>query len=362
MKTLFEPFQLGDVSLSNRIVMAPMTRCRADAESLAPTPIVATYYAQRASAGLIISEGTVVSPMATGYVKVPGIYTAQQVSAWSRVTDAVHRAGGKIFAQLWHVGRISHPDLLGGRLPLAPSAINPEFEAYTPTGPKATVTPKAMSVEEIEQTVADFKSAGENAIAAGFDGVELHAANAYLFHQFMATSANERVDAYGGNTENRARFLFEVLNAVGNGIGVGRTGIRLNPGMDQFAGIVLDEETTRTFDHVVSRLDTYGLAYLHLTGITAGEIPDPAARIVRTAMKYRKMFKGTLIINHGMGEETAHHALKEDAADLVAFGEPFIANPDLVRRFQNGLSLNQPDRSTFYQGEEQGYIDYALAD
>ncbi|MCY1525287.1 N-ethylmaleimide reductase [compost metagenome] len=362
MTSLFTAFELGDTSLSNRIVMAPMTRSRADSATLVPTQAMQTYYEQRASAGLIISEGIVISEMATGYINVPGLYTQEQIGAWSNVTQRVHAQGGKIFAQLWHVGRISHPDVLKGNLPLAPSAINANFFCFTQKGMTDTATPKAMSIEEIQQTINDFKQAAINAMAAGFDGVELHAANAYLLHQFLATSANQRSDSYGGSVENRARLLFEVLDAVVAAIGVERTAIRLNPDLHRVVGIDVDDETRRTFEHVITRLDSYALAYLHLTGFTIEESGDPAQAILDTARHYREVYRGSLMINGWLDRDRGNQAIAEGLADLVAYGRPFIANPDLVQRFQRDLPLATADTTKFYEGGDSGFIDYPVAD
>ncbi len=359
-KSLFEPFRMGDIELQNRIVMAPMTRSRAEHKAHLPTAIMQTYYGQRAGAGLIISEGVIISGMANGYINVPGIYSEEQVAAWKKITQKVHDHGSKIFAQIWHVGRISHPDLLGGRLPLAPSAINPDFYAYTFEGQKDTVTPKEMTVQEIKVTVADFKKAAINAINAGFDGVEVHGANTYLIHQFIAASANQRADEYGGSAENRARFLFEVLDEVTASIGSGKVGIRLSPDDNNFAGIMLDEDTRATYDYIIGRLNDYRLAYVHLTGalMTPAEGEGPYEKILTTVKKYRKVYRGNIIINKGFDKQTGEQVIRDGIADLVAYGAPFIANPDLVERFRHNLPLATPDPDTFYQGGEKGYIDY----
>jgi N-ethylmaleimide reductase len=360
-EVLFEPMRLGGLTLSNRMVMAPMTRSRADHATHLPTPIMEDYYEQRASAGLIISEGVIISPRANGYINIPGLFDAAQVEAWKKITQKVHAKGGRIFAQLWHVGRISHPDLLDGQAPLAPSAINPRFSAFTLEGPKDTVTPAAMSLADIAQTIEDFHLAARNAIAAGFDGVEIHGANGYLIHQFLTASANTRTDAYGGDVQGRSRFLFEVLAAVSAAIGSHRVGLRLNPGMTGVAGIVRDAQTDATFDAVIARLDACALAYLHLTGaFEAGD--DPAARIIATARAYREVFKGVLIVNNGLDKRSGGQAIADGVADLVAYGAPFIANPDLVLRYRDDLPLNTPDPATFYAAHDvEGYTDYPFA-
>lgn len=349
---------MGPIELKNRVVMAPMTRSRADNAAHLATPLIAEYYAQRATAGLIISEGTHVSPRAVGSFRVPDIYSEAQVAAWQPVTAGVHAQGGKIFAQLWHVGRISHPDSLGGLLPLAPSAINPHFKTYTPTGFAETVTPQAMTLADIEQTVADFRHAAENALRAGFDGVELHAANGYLFHQFFAGCANHRTDAYGGSIENRARFLFDVLDALAGSVDLARVGVRLAPDLTDTFGIVADAQTQPTFEYIVQRLNDYPLAYLHFSGYTQATDADPLARVLATARHYRPLYRGTLIINKGFDQATGNQALAEGVADLISFGEPYIANPDLVARFAQSAPLAPSDRSTYYAVGAEGYTDY----
>lgn len=359
---LFEPLQLGEFELPNRIVMAPMTRGRANHQTHVPTEIMESYYEQRASAGLIISEGIIISEIANGYINIPGIFNSDQVAAWRKITDRVHQKRGRIFAQIWHVGYISHPDLIGGNLPLAPSAINPNFYAYTLEGQKDTVTPKEMTIQEIKETIADFKQAAINAIEAGFDGIELHGANAYLIHQFIATSSNQRKDAYGGSVENRARFLLEILDEVTLAIGNGKTGLRLNPVANGVAGIVLDEETKATFDYIIARLNSYNLAYLHLTGVMDAPADGHTAyeKISSIVSEYRNVYHGIIIINNGFTKKAAESVIQTGTADLVAFGLPFIANPDLVERFQDDLELANPDIDTLYQGSEKGYIDYTI--
>ncbi|MFH7018655.1 alkene reductase [Flavobacterium sp. FlaQc-47] len=360
---LFEPFIIGKTKLNNKIIMAPMTRGRADHQTHLPHfDIEGTYYQQRATAGLIISEGIAVSSKAIGSVNIPGLYNQQQIAQWKKITDRVHQSGGKIFAQLWHVGRISHPDLLDGNFPEAPSAINPKHWAFTPTGIQNTVTPRALSVQEIIQIEDNFKSAALNAIEAGFDGVEIHAANSYLFHQFFADSSNEREDQYGGSTENKTRFLFETLDKIAGAIGSEKTGIRLSP-LWSGAGIELDDALKHTFDVIISKLNNYDLAYLHLTGIGSlnqNNYPNPTDEIIETTGKYRKIFRGSIIINGGFDKTSAQVVLNQDVADLVSFGVPFIANPNLVERFKDDIALSSPDTDTFYQGGTKGYIDYPV--
>lgn len=355
---LLQPYNKGVLLLRNRLVMAPMTRSRANNAEHVATELQVKYYEQRASAGLIISEGTPVSPQGVGYINIPGIYSEAQVEGWKGVTEAVHAKGGKIFAQLWHVGRMSHPDFHNGDLPVAPSAINPHDQAFTQEGFKPTVTPRALEVEEIKGIVEDFKNAAANAVQAGFDGVEIHSSNGYLFHQFFNRCSNQRTDAYGGSIENRARFLFEVLDAVKEVIDLSRVGVRLNPSMHEQFGITVDEETAPTFEYIVQRLNDYNLAYLHLTEASPKVAELPYA-IKEIAKHFRPLYHGTLIINGGFTQETGNKVIADGLADLVAYGRPFIANPDLVERFAANAALNAPDYNTFYSDTaEVGYTDY----
>lgn len=358
---LFQPGRIGRLDIPNRIVMAPMTRARASTDAV-PAGMMVTYYEQRASAGLIISEGTIISPEATGYIRVPGLFTPEQIASWRPVTNAVHVRGGRIFTQLWHVGRISHPDLLGGALPLAPSAIDAGFEAYTNNGRVATVTPRAMKYDDIRRTVDDFRIAAVNAVAAGFDGVELHAANSYLIHEFLVPSANQRTDEYGGSVENRARFLLEVVDAVTEAIGAERVGVRLNPCMNGVAGIVLDAEAEASYDYAVKALDERGLAFLHLTALMFRPGLDSPERTIEMGRRYRPLFSGPLMINAALTRDTAQAALAEGVADFVAFGRPFVSNPDLVERFRDNLPLAEADPASLYNGGAGGYVDYGVAD
>jgi N-ethylmaleimide reductase len=354
---LLSPFTLAGLELKNRMVMAPMTRSRSDNEGNVATDLTAQYYAQRASAGLIITEGTFVSKKAVGYINVPGVYSEAQVAGWKLVTKAVHEKGGKIFAQLWHVGRLSHPDLLDGELPHAPSAINPAAQAFTKNGFKDTVVPKEMTIADIKQTIQDFATGAASAVKAGFDGVELHAANGYLFHQFFNGVSNQRTDEYGGTIENRARILFETLDALKGVIPYNRVGVRLNPSLHGLFGMMVDQLTIPTFEYIVNRLNDYGLAYLHLTEPFTPVENVPFA-VTEVAKHFRPKFEGTLIINKGFNKETGTSVLEQGDADLVAFGVPFLANPDLVKRFELNAPLNQPDQQTFYTPGATGYIDY----
>lgn len=355
---LLTPFHSDKLNLRNRVVMAPMTRSRADNPGNVPTALIAEYYRQRASAGLIISEGTYVSREATGYINVPGIYTPAQVAGWQQVTAAVHEEGSQFYAQLWHVGRVSHPDLLDGELPLAPSAINPHDKVYTPTGFQATVTPRAMTTEQIKKVVADFAQGALNALEAGFDGVEIHSSNGYLFHQFFNATSNHRTDEYGGSIENRARLLFEVLDAIqAAGVDMGKVGARLNPSLNGLFGITMDEETIPTFDYIVKRLNDYGLAYLHLSEpfTDVSKVPFAEPHI---AKRYRPLYQGTLIINAGMTQEKGNQIVADGDADLVAFGTLYISNPDLVERFAQNAPLAEGDKATFYSSGPKGFADY----
>lgn len=360
MKTtqpLLEKLQMGDLELQNRVIMAPMTRSRATNPENSPFDIHVKYYQQRASAGLIISEGAQISKKAVGYVNTPGIFSDAQVEGWKKVTEGVHEKGGKIFIQLWHVGRMSHPDFHGGELPHAPSAINPHSKSFTPEGFKDTETPKEMTIEEIKETILDYKKAAENAMKAGFDGVEIHSSNGYLLHQFFNRTSNVRTDEYGGSIENRARILFEVIDAIKEVMPENRIGVRLNPSLHGIFGMTMDEETIPTFDYIIEKLNQYNLAYLHLSEPfnDVSEIPYAEKEI---AKRYRPMYKGTLIINAGFGQERGNQFILEGLADAVAYGKPFISNPDLVERFAENAPLAEWDQATFYTPGEKGYTDY----
>jgi len=355
--SLLSSFSLDDIPLKNRIIMAPLTRGRADNAEKMTTPLIAEYYRQRASAGLIISEGSQISPVGVGYSNTPGIFSKQQTEAWKLVTKAVHKEGGKIFIQLWHVGRVSHPDFLDGKLPWAPSAVEFDYQARTPSGPKAAPTPHAMTVEEISLVVEQFKVAARNAVEAGFDGVEIHASNGYLLHQFIVPCSNVRTDKYGGSFENRSRFLMEVIEEMKTVIPENRIGVRLNPSYHNDHGMMLTEDTIPTFDYLIDKLNKYNLAYLHLSepGYRAKQSPFAEQQI---AKRYRKIYKGTLMINRGFTFESGNKVIEDGDADLVAFGVPFIANPDLVSRFENGYPLAEADTSTYYSTSEKGLTDY----
>lgn len=351
--SLFEPYKLGSLTLSNRIVMAPLTRNRAGA-GLVPGAFAAEYYAQRASAGLIITEATQVSEQAQGYQDTPGLYTSDQIAGWRKVTDAVHAKGGRIFVQLWHVGRVSHVDLLGGKAPVAPSAIRAEAKTFVNNSFADLSAPRALDTDEIPAIVASFRQAAANAIAAGFDGVEVHGANGYLLDQFLRETANVRTDAYGGSIENRARLLLEATEAVAKQIGADRTGVRLSP-VSPASGIVISGNEQPQFDYVVEQLDKLGIAYVHIVEGATGGSRD-AAPFDFGALRHR--FKNTYLANNGYSRELAASRLIEGKADLFAFGRPFIANPDLVERLKAGATLAQIDPATIYGGGSKGYTDY----
>ena len=347
-KDLFTPITIGPHTLANRMVMAPMTRNRAG-EGNVPQEMNIIYYTQRASAGLIVTEGSQVSPQGVGYPLTPGIHTDAQVEGWRKVTDAVHQKGGLIFLQLWHVGRVSHPSFHDGELPVAPSALKPEGEVFTYEGPKPFETPRALEREEIPGIVEDFRRGAKNAMAAGFDGVEIHGANGYLVDQFLRDGTNQRTDAYGGSLENRTRFLLEVTQAVTEVWGGNRVGVRLSPagGFNTMS----DSDPQATFEYAADALNRFGLAYLH--GVETLESVDSFDFI-----RFRGKFKGPYIANSGYDRDRAGAAIREGRADMVAFGKLFIANPDLPKRFAEEAPLNVPDPATFYGGTEGGYIDY----
>lgn len=350
---LFTPIQLGPYTLPNRIVMAPMTRLRA-IDNI-PNSLMATYYAQRATAGLIVSECTAVSPLSLGYINCPGIYTDEQVAGWRLVTDAVHEQGGRIFLQLWHSGRIAHPFLLGGELPVAPSAIAGVGTLHTPNGKVSLETPRALETREIALIVEQFGKGAENALAAGFDGVELHGAFGYLIDQFLQDGSNQRTDEYGGSIENRSRFLLEVVQALTNVWGGNRVGIKLSPS-NIFYGMS-DSNPKETFGYAINALNSFGLAYLHLmepneTDLANREVLHPVLP------HFRPIYQGTLITNGGYDRQTGDGILANNNADLVSFGRLFIANPDLPQRLQLNAQLNTPDPRTFYAPDATGYTDY----
>ncbi|HEX2857325.1 MAG TPA: alkene reductase [Propionibacteriaceae bacterium] len=356
MPTPFEPYRLGRITLTNRIVMAPMTRSRAYGPGATPTDLMATYYAQRSSAGLIVTEGTQPSVVGQGYPDTPGLHSAEQVQAWRRVTDAVHARGGHIFAQLMHAGRVGDPALLpDGMLPVGPSAVAAQGQIYTHAGPKPFSVPEALDEAGIAQTIADFADAAANAIDAGFDGVELHGANGYLIQQFLSSNANLRTDRWGGSPENRARLGVEIARAVVARVGADRVGFRISPG--NTVQDIAETEIEATYTGLVRQLDELSLAYLHILEV-------PGQRDL--ARELRGMWHTTLILNpdtrpNPTGPEAL--ALIEDgAADLIAYGSLFLANPDLPARLAAGGPFNTPDRSTSFGGDEHGYTDYPTLD
>ena len=352
---LFSPVSIGDLALANRMVMAPMTRNRAN-EKNAPHDLNVIYYRQRATAGLIITEASQVSSEGVGYPGTPGIYSDAQVAGWLKVTDAVHAEGGRIFIQLWYCGRISHPDLLPeGQIPVAPSAIKPEGEVMTYEGMKPYTTPRALETEEIVGIVAQYRHAAEMAKKAGFDGIEVHAANGYLIDQFLRDSTNKRTDQYGGSSENRMRILNDVLDAVTEIWPSNRVGVRLTP--ENSFNSMSDSNPLDHFSYFITQLNTRNLAYLH---VLEGDMMSKTANIDYRVL--RNCFEGLYMANNGYDKERAEKSLGDGDSDLVAFGVPFLANPDLVYRFRNNLPLNDIDFDTFYGGAEHGYTDYPFYD
>ncbi len=357
VQPLLKEIMLGDLKLKNRIVMAPMTRCRANNPENRPTELHSEYYGQRSSAGLIITCGSQVSKNAVGYINTPGIYSEAQIDGWKLVTNAVHKNEGKIFIQLWHVGRISHPDFHNGKPPLAPSAINPKSKSFTYEGFKDTITPKAMIIDEIKQTIQDFKYAASNAMKAGFDGVEIHSSNGYLFHQFFTKCSNKRTDEYGGSIENRSRFLFEVIDGIKEVMPENRIGARLNPSWHGMSGITIDEETIPTFEYIVEKLNKYDLTYLHLSEPFTDVSNVPFA-ISNIAEHFRQIYKGNLMINNEFNKEKGNQVIQKGSTDLVAFGKLFISNPDLPKRFELNADIAPWNEGTFYTPGKKGYTDY----
>lgn len=358
MPTLFSPLQLGAVKIPNRVLMAPLTRCRAGAGNV-PNEMNARYYAQRAGAGLIIAEATSVSPRGFGYPATPGIFNQAHAAGWRGVTEAVRAAGGRIFLQLWHVGRISHPAFQpNGELPVAPSAIAPKGKVFTGAGMEDYVTPRALREDEIAGIIEEYISGAKLAKEAGFDGVEVHGANGYLIDQFLRDGSNQRADGYGGTPEKRCRLAAEVTKAVAKVWGADRVGIRLSPG-----GVfndMRDSDPVRTFGTLLGMLAPMGLAYAHITRVTAQDVAHGAEDGVGPK-ELRRFWKGNLVTAGGFDRDQAEAAIGEGWADAVAFGVPFLANPDLPRRLKERLPLNQPDEGTFYGGGEKGYTDYPMA-
>lgn len=346
MSTLFDPLQLGDLRLPNRILMAPLTRSRAIGQRL-PNALMAEYYAQRASAGLIVSEATIVTPMGAGYANTPGIWSAEQVKGWKHVTDAVHQSGGLIFSQLWHVGRVSHPVFLNGATPVAPSALTPKGNVSLVRPETPYVTPRALDMSEIPGVIEDFHRGAQNALQAGFDGVELHGANGYLIDQFLQDSANHRTDEYGGSVENRARLLLQIVDRLIDVWGPGRVGVHLAPRAD--AHDMGDSNRLATFTYVARELGRRNIAFI----CARERLGDD-----RIGPQFKAAFGGVYIANEGFTRESAERVLAAGEADAVAFGKLFLANPDLPRRFKLDAPLNRWKSETFYIGGAQGYVDY----
>lgn len=346
MPSLFDPIQLGDLHLPNRIFMAPLTRLRGTPDHI-PTPMMIEYYTQRASAGLIISEGTPVDPMGVGYANVPGIWSQEQVAAWKPVTAAVHNAGGRIFAQIWHVGRISDPEFLDGKLPVAPSAIAASGTVSLLRPQRPFGTPRALEISEIKDVVEAFRRGAQNAQSAGFDGVELHGANGYLLDQFLQNGANQRTDEYGGPIENRARLMLEAADAAISVFGPGRVGMHLAPRGDSHG--ISDSNLAATFSYVAGELGRRKIAF-----IAAREHVGPDS----LGPHLKELFGGVFVANEAIDQETGQQLIDEGKADAVAFGKLFIANPDLPARFAKHAPLNRPEPNTFYAPGPHGYIDY----
>lgn len=362
VQPLLGPFDLGGgLRLRNRVVMAPMTRARAANPGLVPTELHREYYRQRAGAGLIVSEGTWVSAEAVGAVNVPGLFSLEQARAWQAVTSAVHAEGGLIFAQLAHTGAASHPDFHHGRLPVAPSAVNPGGTVFTPNGPTRVITPRALSVEQIAGVVEQYREAAANARLAGFDGVEVHAQRGYLIAQFMNPALNVRTDAYGGDVRGRARFLFEVLDAVVGVWGPHRVGVKFAPHQVLGEADAPSAEVLAVHEHVAARLDEHPLAYLHLMMTRRpNERVTPEQRDESLRL-FRPLYRGTLIANASLDQDSGNALIEDGLADLVSYAGLFIGNPDLPHRFAHRLPLAESDRTTYYQGGAEGYTDYPPA-
>ncbi len=351
MATLFDGLKIGNIELKNRIIMAPLTRSRANDEGVQPD-FVTEYYSQRASGGLLITEATNVSPMAKGYVRTPGAYSPEQIESWKKVTTRVHEKGGKIFMQIFHTGRIALPDFLpNNATPEAPSAVKAAGQNYTDAGMKDFVVPRELTVDEIKSIVQDYARSAKNAIDAGFDGVEIHGANGYLIQQFLSTNVNLRTDEYGGSIENRSRFLFEIVEAVTAAIGSERTGLRLSPG-GEFNDIK-EDDAEELYKYIVGKLNDHELAYLHIG--TFDQVRDWHPVL-------RPLYNGIYFAGVGFDKERAERVLAEGGADAIVFGKLFLANPDLPERFRQDAPLNVPDESTFYTPGEKGYTDYPFLD
>lgn len=354
--SLFKPMAVGDITVPNRVFMAPLTRNRANADG-SPKPLAATYYGQRASAGLIFSEATQISDFGKGYIDTPGIYTDAHVAAWQPITEAVHANGGRIYCQLWHVGRISHTSLLpNGEPPVSSSAVRAEAKTFTANGFEDTSEPRAMTADDIKALIDDYAHAAKMALKAGFDGIEVHSANGYLLDQFLQDGVNQRDDDYGGSIENRARLTLEVVDRVVAEIGAGKVGIRLSPRGQ--ANAIADSDPLALFSHVYGELDKRGLAYLHVVETFGGK-PDPEGE--KLIADLRSIWTGVYVANGAYDAESAAKVVGDGYAHAVSIGKPFIANPDLPERYRTGASLNPQDQDTFYGGGEKGYTDYPFA-
>lgn len=350
---LFSELIIGKKTLKNRIIMAPMTRCRA-VENNCANELMAIYYAQRASAGLIITEASQISPLGVGYLYTPGIYTDAQIEGWKKVTAAVHEKGGIIYLQLWHVGRVSHSSFLDGKLPVAPSDVKIDGKHYTPEGMKPFETPRALEIHEIQDIVKEFAQGAKNAIEAGFDGVEIHGANGYLIDQFIKDCSNKRTDKYGGSIKNRSRFLFEVVSAVCDAIGSERTALRLSP--SGTFNSMTDTDPTEDFKYICKKLNDHDLAYLHIIDALEEDIKHGANVVELQAL--RDAYKGVLITNGEYDKTRGNETIENDLADGVAYGTLYISNPDLPKRFETDAPLATADPHTFYTHDEKGYTDY----
>ncbi len=357
MPTLFDPLGVGMLRMKNRFVMAPLTRSRAG-ESRVANQLMAEYYGQRATAGLIVTEATAISAEGYGWADAPAMYTDEQQKGWRLTTDVIRKLGGTIVLQLWHMGRVSHPDFLGGQLPVAPSAIAAPGMSRGTGGKKPYVTPRAMTKDDIKRTVADYVAAAKRARAAGFDGVEIHGANGYLIDQFLRDGSNTRTDEYGGSIPNRVRFLREVAEAVMDAVGADRVGLRLSPINNAPGNPMTDSDLPALYRQVARDMETLRLAYLHVREIWRDEAG--AAKPLAITPLIRDIYTGALIVNDGYDLESGNDIIKKGIADAVAFGRPFIANPDLVGRLRKSAPLNQPDPETFYSGGAKGYTDYPV--
>lgn len=363
MPSLLDPLKIGTITLKNRVIMAPLTRSRSGKEGV-PTDLMVQYYRQRASAGLIITEASPISPFGIGYINTPGIYTAPQIEGWKKITEAVHQVGGRIFIQLWHVGRVSHSSFHGGALPVAPSAIAGQGTSFTYDGPRPLEIPRALELEEIPKIIDQYRQAAKNADLAGFDGVEIHGANGYLPDQFLRNGSNHRTDQYGGSIENRARFLLEITQAAIDELGPHRVAVRLSP--EGTLSGVFDSDPASILGYAVQKLNELPLAYLHLTErfesvrnpTAVPQLQQKAIFQPSVAAYFRPLYQGILIGNGGFQRDTACRAVESGTLDAVAFGKLFISNPDLPRRLAQDLPLQEADRATFYGGGAAGYTDY----